>query len=215
MIEAVVFDMDGLMFDSEPLYFEVGRQVLARRGKEMTRELANAMMGLRRGEALEVMRAWHSMEDAVEVLDRETEELYFEVVGARLKPMAGLLELLALLERRGLPRAVATSSARRYADHALVRFDLTDQFAFILAAEDVSEGKPHPEIYQRAAERFGLPPAQMLVLEDSQAGLRSAKAAGARCVVIPQQHNNGQDFSMADARVRSLDDPRLFEMIGG
>jgi HAD superfamily hydrolase (TIGR01509 family) len=213
MIQAIVFDMDGLMFDSEPLYFEVGRQVLARRGKEMTRELANAMMGLRRGEALEVMRAWHELEDAIDVLDRETEELYFEVVGSQLQPMRGLMEVLGLLERRGLPRAVATSSARRYAEHALGRFALTGRFAFLLAAEDVANGKPHPEIYQKAAERFSVPPRQMLVLEDSQAGLRSAKAAGAQCVVIPQEHNNGQDFSTADARVEALDDPQLLELI--
>lgn len=215
MIRAVVFDMDGLMFDSEPLYFEVGRLVLARRGKEMTRDLANAMMGLRRGEALEVMRAWHELEDAIEALDRETEELYFDIVGSQLKPMPGLIELLELLERRGLPRAVATSSSRRYAEHALARFELTDRFAFVLAAEDVSQGKPHPEIYQRAVERFAVSPAQMLVLEDSQTGLRSAKAAGACCVVIPQAHNDGQDFSVADARVDSLDDPRLMKMLRG
>lgn len=211
--DAVVFDMDGLMFDTERLYYRVGGEVLARRGKEMTPELSGAMMGLRSGEALELMRRWHGLSDSVEKLAEETDALLLGLLRSELRPMPGLMALLAALDERSLPRAVATSSSRLHAQTALAQLELTDRFAFVLAAEDVVHGKPHPEIYLLAAERVGVDPESILVLEDSQAGVQAAKAAGAVCLVVPHEHNGGQDFSLADAVVPSLNAPEVFEMV--
>ncbi|MBI3468118.1 MAG: HAD family phosphatase [Planctomycetes bacterium] len=207
--------MDGLMFNTERLYYRAGDRLLARRGKAMSPELANAMMGLRSAEALEVMRRWHGLTDAIEALANETRELYLALMEEHLEPMPGLMTLLDLLERRRIPRAVATSSRRLYVDKALGQWDLRGRFAFVLSAEDVTHGKPHPEIYLAAAERFDIAPREMLVLEDSQAGLRSAKAAGALCVIIPHEHNVGQDFSQADACLAALDAPQLLQWFDG
>ena len=81
-------------------------------------------------------------------------------------------------------------------------------------AEDIAEGKPHPEIYLTAARRFGIPPAEMLVLEDSQNGCLAAVRAGAFTVAVPGEHSLGQDFSMASLTIESLTDPRLYEALG-
>ena len=213
--QAVVFDMDGLMFDSEPLYYELVDTVLKMYGKRMSPELSHAMMGRRRMEAIEVLRQWHQLTVSVDSLAAAADALYFSTVGDRLQPMPGLFSLLEYLKQHNIPRAVATSSARSYADHGLARWNLTDFFSFILAGEDVSEGKPDPEIYQLAARRFGIETEQMLVLEDSQTGLQAAKAARAICIAIPQEHNRGQDFSMADACVETLESPIILEMLQG
>lgn len=95
----------------------------------------------------------------------------------------------------------------------LQRTGLADRFVFTLAAEDVTHGKPHPEIYLTAASRLQIEPAQMLVLEDSETGTRAAAAAGAVVVSVPNRHTAGGDFSMASLRISSLLDPQLHSIL--
>ena len=213
-IRACVFDMDGLMFDTERLYCEVGRIILARRGKQIGPELITAMMGLRAAESVEVMIRWHGLADSPEALVEESQEIFRQLVRDDLQAMPGLFRLLDDLEASGVPKAVATSSGRSDADELLGRFDLQERMAFVLSSEDVTHGKPHPEIYRSAAARFGVHPRQMLVLEDSAPGLRSAKSAGAVCVVIPHEHSRAQDFSLADAIAGRLDSPEVYRFLG-
>ena len=128
--------------------------------------------------------------------------------------MPGLTELLAALERAGIPKAIATSSSRRLTTACLDPFQLAPRFAFVLTSEDITHGKPDPEIYLLAARRFGVPPGEMLVLEDSQNGCRAAAAARAFTVAVPGEHSRRQDFSAADLVVDSLRDARLHEVLG-
>ena len=93
-------------------------------------------------------------------------------------------------------------------------FQMEPRFQFTLAAEDITDGKPNPEIYQKAAQRLGVEPRQMLVLEDSRNGCLSAARAGAYVVAVPTRHSRGQDFSVASLVIDSLADPRLYEAIG-
>jgi beta-phosphoglucomutase-like phosphatase (HAD superfamily) len=95
----------------------------------------------------------------------------------------------------------------------LDRFGLLDRFAITLTSEDVSRGKPHPEIYLTAAERIGVRPQEMLVLEDSEAGTRAAHAAGAHIISIPHEFSAAQDFSVARAIARSLTDPVILGLL--
>ena len=112
-------------------------------------------------------------------------------------PTPGLFVLLDRLKHRGLPLAVATSSRHAYADRLLTRHGLRDRFAFVLASEDVTRGKPDPEIYRLAADRFGVPAASMLVLEDSPAGVAAATAAGAIAVGVPHEHSPAEGLVAA------------------
>ncbi|HEY3969203.1 MAG TPA: HAD family phosphatase [Planctomycetaceae bacterium] len=213
-IRAVVFDLDGLMFNTEDIFNEVGRQVLRRRDKEMTRELLQQMMGRRAPEALQIMIDFHALEaDTVAGLIEETRTLFTELAVDRLAPMPGLFELLSHIEARGLVKGVATSSGRRYLEEILGRFDILSRFAMTLSAEDVTHGKPHPEIYQTAAARLGVAPHEMLVLEDSHAGTTAAVAAGAHAVSVPNDHSRYQDFSHAAYIATRLDDPYVLQLL--
>jgi len=212
-IRAVVFDLDGLMFNTEDIFNEVGRLVLARRNKEMTRELLQQMMGRRAPEALQLMIDFHDLTDSVPGLIDETRTLFTELAADRLAPMPGLYALLEHIETRGLAKAVATSSGRRYLEEILNRFELLERFHTTLAAEDVTHGKPHPEIYLTAAERLGVAPHEMLVLEDSHAGTTAAVSAKAVVVSVPNNHSRYQDFSHATHVVERLDDPRILALL--
>ena len=211
---AVVFDLDGLMFNTEELYQQVGTELLRRRGKLFTPELLDQMMGRRQPVALQIMIDWHGLSDSIDALAAESEQIFAKILETQLALMPGLADLLTALEAASLPKGIATSSGRRFADRVLGAFDLSQRFKFILTAEDVVEGKPHPEIYLTAAGRFGLPPAQMMVLEDSQNGCRAAVAAGAFAVAVPGGHSRSHDFTGAQFIADTLVDRRIYAALG-
>jgi HAD superfamily hydrolase (TIGR01509 family) len=214
LMRAVVFDMDGLMFNTEDVYSAVGAELLSRRGHVFTPELKNAMMGLKPQPTFEAMIRHCGLTDSWQQLADESNELFIRMVGPLLAPMPGLWELLDALERANIPKAIATSSRRELVAVCLGPFDLQKRFAFVLTAEDIVEGKPHPEIYLTAARRLGVPPSEMLVLEDSQNGCLSAAAAGAFAVAVPGEHSQSHDFSSASLVIDSLADPRLYRALG-
>ncbi|MCR4414236.1 MAG: HAD family phosphatase [Thermoguttaceae bacterium] len=213
-LRAVVFDMDGLMFNTEDVYYRVGVELMRRRGRQYTKELSDAIMGRPPQACFETMIRWHGLDDDWQSLARESEELFLDFLDDTLAPMPGLLELLDALEAAGLPKAICTSSSRRLLEGILSRFSLEPRFRFTLTAEDIVHGKPHPEIYLKAAARFGIDPSEMLVLEDSQTGTRSAAAAGAFVVAVPGEHSQGHDFSAATLVASGLADPRLYAILG-
>ena len=211
---AVVFDMDGLMFNTEDVYWEVGTELLRRRGHEFTRELNDAVMGRPPQACFEEMIRWHSLNDSWGQLAAESEEILVSLLDGCLAPMPGLIELLDALEAAGTPKAICTGSTRKVLVAVLSRFRMEPRFQFVLTAEDITHGKPHPEIYQKAANRFRIEPHQMLVLEDSQTGCESAARAGAYVVAVPCRHSRHQDFSVAPLVIDSLADPRLYQALG-
>jgi HAD superfamily hydrolase (TIGR01509 family) len=209
-LRAVVFDLDGLLFNTEELYQDVGSELLRRRGKRFETDLLNAMMGRPPRVSLQIMIDWHGLDATVEQLAAETEEVFVTILDQRLALMPGAEKLLTALEAAGIPKAIATSSGPRFVKNVLSRFNLEPRFQFILTCDDVTEGKPNPEIYQRAAERFGVPTAQMLVLEDSQNGCRAAVASGAYAVAVPGGHSQHHDFTGAVFLADTLADPRIY-----
>ncbi len=213
-ISAVVFDMDGLMFNSEDAYIEVGSRLLLRRSHEFTCELKNLMMGLQSRQGFELVIRRLGLTDTVDQLLEESDREYLAILREWIRPMPGLMNLLDALETAGIPKAIATSSSLQLATASLSEFNLQSRFAFILAAEDIRQGKPHPEIYLTAAARLNVPPGEVLVLEDSENGCRSAVAAGAFTVAVPADHSREQDFSDVALIIDSLADPRLYAILG-
>ena len=212
-LQGAVFDLDGLIFNTEELYEEVGAQLLGRRGKKFTQELLDAMMGRPTTVALQIMIDWYQLDATVAQLAAETDELFPAILDARLKPMPGFLSLMNALEQAGMPRGVATSSRATFAYDVLSRFDLDKRFQFILTAEDVTRGKPDPEIYEMACSKLGLPAAQVLVLEDSENGCRAAVAAGTFAVAVPGAHSAKHNFGGCRFIAKTLADPRIYEAL--
>lgn len=214
MLHAVTFDLDGLMFNTEELYDVVMHELCNRRKLVFTDELRVKMMGRPGALALAEMIAHHALDDDTPAAMLEESDLLFNgFLETRLALMPGLLELLDALEAAGRPKAIATSSRRKYVDYVLARFDLADRFRFILSAEDVQHGKPDPEIYLAAASRHNVRPAEMMVLEDSQNGCRAAVAAGAFTVAVPGIHSRTHDFRGVQLVAESLTDPRIYEAL--
>jgi HAD superfamily hydrolase (TIGR01509 family) len=213
-IRAVVFDLDGLMVNTEEVFHLTGHELMRRRGKVATQALFNQMMGRRAREAFAAMIEMMELTETIDELQAESESVFDDLLEKHLCTMPGLIELLGHIEAQGLPKGVATSSDREYLHRMLGQFDLVHRFPMKLTAEDVTHGKPNPEIYLKAAQRIGVDPHEMLVLEDSEAGTRAAAAAGAHIISVPHQHSRHHDFSPAKHVASSLIDPVILELIG-
>lgn len=212
-IQAVCFDMDGLMFNTELIFHKTGTELLRRRGIDQPRPILNQMMGRRAQEAFEVMIQMAELTESVAELQQESDEYFHSILFQQIEPMPGLFELLEQIELRGLPKAVATSSGRGYLEQVLDHFELRSRFDFTLTASDVKQGKPHPEIYQTAAQRFCVAPESMLVLEDSSNGTRAAVQAGAHIVSVPHEFSESHDFSGTKFKAESLTDPYILQLL--
>lgn len=211
--QAVAFDMDGLMFNTEDLYDDVGDILLQRHGQRFTRELKLEMMGRPGQEALAIMKNRCNLSQSVDELKAETKLIFSKLLPERIEMMRGLELLLEFLEQLKIPKCVATSSHRQFATEALGYFNLEPRFEFVLTADDVEKGKPNPEVYLLAAKQLSVEPSQLLVLEDIAVGSQAAAAAGAFTIAVPTTHSLGSDFSHVDYLAHSLLDPMIQEVL--
>ena len=182
---AIVFDMDGLLFDTETLYARAIMSAATELGCGMTTELFHRFVGTPWQENRRQMIAHYGEAYPADEL-RVAWIRHFDVlVAVELDLKAGALELLATLDEIGLPRAIATSSSHATVRHHLTAHDLTARFHEIVAQGDYASAKPAPDPFLRAAERLKVDPRDCLALEDSLNGVRSASAAGMMTIMVP------------------------------
>ena len=213
-ILAVAFDMDGLMFDTEAVYSRVGQELMRRRGLEYTEELCHAVMGTPPEASFTTMIQWYSLPDKWQDMQEESDAIFLELIQGGFEMMPGLPEILAEIERLGLPKCICTSSAPRLVGPVLAAHQMAPRFDFIMTAVDIVKGKPNPEIYLKAAARFGVEPAAMMVLEDSVQGTEAALAAGAYTVTVLAEHNKSRTFDRRTHLVDRLDAPEVLTALG-
>jgi HAD superfamily hydrolase (TIGR01509 family) len=194
---ALIFDMDGLMIDSERLYFAAEREMAAAYGKEIRDEQLWPLMGRKPIEALGLLRGILGIDTPAEELFAWRNRLMLEKMGRDLGAMPGLYEILRAFHGR-LKLAVATGAQMEFLDIALDTLRIRGYFAVLQTADGLERGKPDPEIYLIACRRLGLPPGECVVLEDARNGVLAGKAAGCQVIAVPNEYTRGQDFSMAD-----------------
>jgi HAD superfamily hydrolase (TIGR01509 family) len=213
---AAVFDLDGLMVNSEPLAEWAWNQVLARFGKKMAPETFREIQGLRVVESARIVCERLGLPVGPEEALAERERAFLEAVPTRLQTRPGLYALVDELDHRGLVLGLATSGHRRYVELALKTIGLEDRFRAVATGDNVKRGKPAPDIFVLAADRLGVSPADCLALEDSVLGAQSAQAAGMTCVVVPNEWSTGSEFPDECRLFPSLNDVReaLDDLLG-
>jgi HAD superfamily hydrolase (TIGR01509 family) len=212
-IRAVVFDMDGLLVDSEPVQIEAWEAFLAQHGKSLSDDLLHRMYGLRVWDSAQLLIAELGLPLSVDEVVLARDALFFELLPGRLLPMPGSRETVQALFKLGYRLALATSGHRRYVDVVLRELGLVGAFEAEVTGEMVERGKPAPDIYSAAAKLLDLPPDACVALEDAPNGVVSAKEAGMICLAIPNQMTSGIDgFARADAVLSSL--PEVIPWLG-
>lgn len=206
VISGVIFDLDGLLVDSEPVQEEAWERYLMEFDATLSPELLDRMYGRRLVDAAQAVVETLEIPVTADVVARDRDALFLEMVPGRIKPMPGATALLAALLKRKIPVALATSGHRRYVDLALESAGIERSFTVEVTGDLVQHGKPHPETFLTAAAMLDVAPETCLVLEDSPNGLRAAKAAGMRCFVVPGSPDGRHDYSSADLILTSLEE---------
>lgn len=197
MFEALIFDMDGLMIDSERLYWAVEKGIARQFDREVSQETLWKMMGRRPIEGMRVfvqdLELPMTAERALEMRD----ELMLDKYRNESEPMPGLMHILDAFHRR-LKLAVCTGAQRKFMEIVVDRLKIRDRFDVLQASDEIKKGKPHPEIYRVTCEKLGAAPRQAIVLEDSSNGSIAANRAGCYTIAVPSEYSRGQDFGCAD-----------------
>jgi HAD superfamily hydrolase (TIGR01509 family) len=185
-IDAVIFDMDGLMLDTEALYKPAWQSAGRSLGFELDDEFYLTLVGLSRAGCEEQLRVrfGHAF-PLTEFLEAWVRIWREDVARSGIRAKPGLHELLTLLEDSGIPVGMATSTQQADAELCLTASGLAGRFGSVVTGDQVKQGKPSPDIYLEAARRLGVTPASCLALEDSEAGVLSASRAGMRTILIP------------------------------
>lgn len=211
---AVIFDMDGLMFDTEDLFFKVADQFMIDHGGRFTEAMMANMIGRRAEDAGKVFHSLGGLTHrSVEEIMSDVKTRFYQRMLSDSNTMPGLIELLGHINKLAIPKAVATSSGRNHAEKLIGHHGLLPEFHFLVTSEDVTKGKPDPEIYFKAAARLGVSPALTLVLEDSVAGLHAAKSAGAFAVGVPHRFSPAENMPHADLIIDRLDSSILLDLL--
>ncbi|MCX7971476.1 MAG: HAD family hydrolase, partial [Negativicutes bacterium] len=204
MIEAVIFDMDGVLIDSEPLYYANHNQQFARFGFQLSWPEYRQYVGTPDVDMwLDLKRRFGErvIHRPVEELCRLAAESYQQLLWQRrnkLCPIEGVVELLSELKAEGYSLAVASSSHRPVIELVVDALGISRFFTALVSGDDVGHGNPAPDIFIEAAGRLVTPPGSCLVIEDSANGVKAAKAAGMKVVGFYNPNSGGQDIAAAD-----------------
>lgn len=202
---ALLWDNDGVLVDTEHLFFRATSEIFGGSGIEVTRELY-VDYAMRHGRSLfELMAARGVGEEEIRRIRSRRDDRYTQLLREGVEVMPGVRETLASLQGQ-LPMAIVTASGREHFELIHAGLGLLRHFEFVLADGDYARHKPEPDPYLAAARRLGLDPSDCIAVEDSERGLRAAVAAGMRCLVVPSGFSAGGDFSAADRVLDSASD---------
>ncbi|NPV38472.1 hypothetical protein BREVNS_0296 [Brevinematales bacterium NS] len=208
-MKGVIFDMDGLMVDTEMFYFQVEREMGRRYGRVVEDSLLHRMMGQKPIDSMRMFVEELGIDEDPLVLLAERDERILEAMRRELRPMPGLYELLEAL-RPVAKLAVGTGNTRKMVQEVLRILGLEGFFDFIQTSDNVQAGKPSPEIFEKACQGLGLEGSQVAVLEDSANGIRAAHAAGCLPLAVPNEYTRNQDFSLAHRVFSDLSEAKDF-----
>jgi beta-phosphoglucomutase len=185
MIKGVLFDMDGVLVDSEPFICEAAILMFRELGIEVSPEDFKPFVGMGENRYIGGVAEQHGVNIEIDKVKARTYEIYGEIVRGKLMPLPGAREFISICRKKGLRLALATSADRIKMEANLKETGLSDDlFQAIITGLDVRNKKPSPEIYLKAAKSLGIKPENCLVVEDAVTGIESGKAAGCRCLAV-------------------------------
>lgn len=198
MIKAVIFDMDGVIVDSEPAHIEAEKQILLKHGVKVTTEELRAYTGTTAEFEFADLIRKYKLNTTVEALFKEKENILFKLLKREVQPTKGVIELIKNLKRQGVKLGIASSGHRKLVRFFLGKLKIASQFDSVVCSEDITHSKPHPEIFLKSAKELGVRPDECVVIEDSKLGVEAAKSAGMKCVGYRNPNSGDQDLSEAD-----------------
>lgn len=204
-MKAVIFDMDGVIIDSEPMHSAVSVETMAFYGAKITLQDMDRFAGMTLPAIFSTLKKENDIAAPVEeIIAHQEEGILRNVQEEDNAPIDGIRRLLTELKGKGIPAAVASSSPKRLIEAVIAKFKLQDYFVHLVSGEEVPKGKPAPDVYLETARRLNVLPEDCLVIEDSKNGTIAAKTAGMTCIGFQNLNSGNQDLSRADVIVPAL-----------
>lgn len=202
MLKAVIFDMDGVIIDSEPIHKDVEKKIFKRLGVTVTGEEHDSYVGVTSENMWNSIKQKHNLSESVsteELIEMEVKEyIGFLLQHEDIKPITGVVELINELYKNNMKVALASSSVKKSIETVVKMFKLQKYFEVRISGEDILNGKPWPDIFLETAKHLNVAPSECLVIEDSKNGVSAAKAAGMKCIGFKNINSGNQDLSGAD-----------------
>ena len=210
----MIFDLDGVLLDSESLYKTVNMKLFSELGVHITDEEYNSFIGISGDKMWVYIKKKGNLPQSISELRGLERERKFEGLSEHnLIPNEGLFELLNRIKQKNIPACIASSGLMKNIQLILSKLNVEDYFSYIVSGEMPKQGKPAPDIFLLAAEYFKVKPENCLVIEDSRNGTLAAKAAGMTCAGYINPGSGNQDLSRADLVVETLTSPKLLSLI--
>ena len=204
-MKAFIFDMDGVIIDSEPIHLHVMQQVMNKHNISVPLELFEQYTGMTSSAVFAALIKRYNLPGTPQQMTAEHMAAFKRyIVEHNIQPIKGIRSLLAQLNERGIAAAIASSSPLDVIEFVTEQFNIKDCFKFLTSGEDVANGKPAPDIYLTTAQKLSLPPRECVVLEDSRNGSIAAKEAGMYCIGFVNPNSGNQDLSHADETVNDI-----------
>ena len=208
MIKAVLFDMDGLLIDSEPIWREAEKEIFSKINITLTDEMCFKTVGLRIDEVVDF---WHEQFpwDSISKLEIKNQIIYkvIELITLKGKALPGVYETIKFFNEKNIPMAIASASSLSIIETVVQQLNISKYLSFVHSAELEEYGKPNPAVYLSAAKKLQIPSHQCLVFEDSFNGVIAAKAARMKVIAVPEDiHRGEKKFFAADLILHSLND---------
>lgn len=201
---AVIWDMDGVIADTAPHHRRAWQETFTKRGVNFSDEDFKHSFGIRNDAIIKNVLGEAITEEEIETIADEKEATFRRIIGRNIKPLPGALELLKALYDQGIRMAIASSTPPENARLVLSSLGIAGRFQAIVSSQDVTEGKPNPQVFLVAAKRLGAEPGNCVVIEDAVAGVKAAKSAGMYCVAITSTHPR-EKLKQADLVVDTLE----------
>ena len=204
LYKAVIFDFDGLVVDSEPIYVNSNKRFLSEKGISDF-SIIDRIFGMRAEETFELMKKeFNFLESIEELMNKRNSYIFDDFASGKLNLMTGLHELIDFLRLNNYKTAIGSSSKGNLLMSAMNVHDLHKYFDIIVCGDDVSKGKPEPDIYLRVAEILNIQPDECIVLEDAPNGVLAGKRAGMFTISIPNHETKNLNFPQHDLKVNNL-----------
>ena len=204
-MKAVIFDMDGVIIDSEPIHFEVDMQTMREFGVNISKDELNKYVGTTNEYMLnDLINKYKVQKSIKEILEYKMELTIRRINETKINAISGIPELLISLKHNNIKTAIGSSSPKELIITVIEKFQLGKYFDCIVSGDEVKEGKPKPDIYLEVSKRIGVNPEECIVIEDSRNGVLAAKNAGMKCFGFRNVNSGNQDLSKADIIVDSI-----------
>lgn len=213
MIDSIIFDMDGIIIDSEPLWEKAEVALIKKHGKNYNNSYRKNIIGLNQKDSVNLLKNTFHIDNSVNQIIEERKEILLDIYRKELRLFPGILKLLDEVKNLGLKTGLASGSPENVIQFVIEKFGLSNYFSEIVSGDSTSQGKPAPEIYSKTVKLLKTKPKNCIAIEDSVNGVLSVKNAGMFCIAVPHPELDRSRYSSADIIFESVSDIKIKPLI--